>query len=391
MDDIYTLASSTWGPEERAAIEGVIGRNRFTMGDSVRTFETNFAAKFGMRYALMVNSGSSANLVGIAALTHRKDRPLRPGDEVIVPAISWATTYYPLQQYGLKLVFVDVDLETLNLDVTLLENALSPRTRMVIAASILGNPARLDVIRAFCDAHGLILFEDNCESMGARLGGRYTGTYGHINTFSSFFSHHISTMEGGIILTDDFELYQLCLSLRAHGWTRDLPENQTLYERSPEDFYEAYRFILPGFNVRPLEIAGAVGVEQLKKLDHFIEIRRKNGNLFTELFRDDDRFIIQKENGESSWFAFTIILHPARNLDRKAVMRELERARIEFRIITGGNFLRHDVIRYFDHRVAGGRVPHADTAHDSGFFVGNHPCDLTSQLHRLRDVLDAQR
>ena len=243
------------------------------MGPSVQQFEEDFARKFGIKHALMVSSGSAANLVGVAALFYKKERPLQRGDEVIVPSISWATTYYPLQQYGLRLRFVDVDLHTLNIDVTQLARALTPRTRMVVAVSILGNPCALDVLRAFCDRHGLYLLEDNCESMGATLGGKPCGTFGDINTFSTFFSHHISTMEGGIVATDDTELAHLARSLRAHGWTRDLPDDTTIYERRADDFFEAYRFILPGYNARPLELSGAVGVEQLKKLDGMIAMR----------------------------------------------------------------------------------------------------------------------
>src|SRR4030095_2716962 len=186
------------------------------MGPHVSRFEERFAQKFGIKHALMVSSGSAANLVGVAALFYKKERPLQRGDEVIVPTISWATNYYPLQQYGLRLRLVDVALTTLNMDVSQLEQALTPRTRMVVAVSILGNPCALDTLRAFCDRHGLDLFEDNCESMGATLAGRPCGTCGDINTFSSFFSHHISTMEGGVIATDNVELYHLARSLRAH-------------------------------------------------------------------------------------------------------------------------------------------------------------------------------
>ena len=385
----YDLASSSWGTEETAAIQRVIESGQLTIGPYVRRFEEEFAQKFGLKHALMVSSGSAANLVGVAALFYKRGRPLRRGDEVIVPSISWATTYYPLQQYGLRLRFVDVDLGTLNIDVSRLEQALTPRTRMVVAVSILGNPCALDVLRAFCDRHGLYLFEDNCESMGASLHGRPCGTYGDINTFSTFFSHHISTMEGGIIATDDTELFHLALSMRAHGWTRDLPDDTAIYERRADDFYEAYRFILPGYNARPLELAGAVGVEQLKKLDGMIAIRRSNASLFQSLFEGDERFITQREldGARSSWFAFTVVLNPALDLDRFRVMDALKRAGIGYRIITGGCFLRHDVIRYFDYDTVG-EIVNANVAHDRGFFVGNHPRDLRPQIERFRQVLD---
>lgn len=382
----YELARSSWGPEEIEAIEEIVKKGFFTMGENVRIFEERFARKFGARYAVMVNSGSSANLVGIAALFFKKERPLQRGDEAIVPAISWATTYHPLQQYGLKLRFVDVDLETLNMDVSMLEKALTPKTRMVVAVNILGNPCALDILRAFCDRHGLILFEDNCESMGATLNGKQCGTFGDIGTFSFFFSHHISTMEGGIAITNDTETCHLMRSIRAHGWTRDIPADSPVFEKKDQDFFEAYRFILPGYNVRPLELSGAIGIRQLEKLDRMVDIRRKNAALFQDLFRGDDRFILQKENGRSSWFAFTVILNPKQGLNRKKIMDALKAADIGYRIITGGNFLRHDAIKYYDYDVAG-EIKNADIAHDWGFFVGNHPVDLSEQIRTFHDVL----
>lgn len=385
----YDLASSSWGEEEIRALHRVIESGQLTIGPSVRQFEEDFARKFGVRHALMVSSGSAANLVGVAALVHKKDRPLRRGDEVIVPSISWATTFYPLQQYGLRLKFLDVELGSLNMDVAQLERALTPRTRMVVAVSILGNPAALDQIRSFCDEHGLYLFEDNCESMGASLDGKLCGTFGDINTFSTFFSHHISTMEGGVIATDDTELYHLARSLRAHGWTRDLPPDSPIFEQRPDDFFEAYRFILPGYNARPLELAGAVGVEQLKKLETMVETRRRNAAIFQSLFADDERFIIQQERpgARSSWFSFTVVLNPALEIDRQQVMQAMKDADIGFRIITGGCFLRHDVIKYFDYDTVGDII-NANIAHDRGFFVGNHPRDLAPQIERLHEVLD---
>lgn len=383
----YPLTSDTWGPEELEAIQEVVRSGRFTMGPRVRQFEREFAAKFRSRHAVMVNSGSSANLISIAALSFKKERPLQRGDEVIVPAISWSTTYSPLLQYGLRLRFVDVDPLTLNLDVTQLEKALTPRTRAVAAVSILGNPCELTVLRKFCDRHGLYLFEDNCESMGARLDGKDCGTFGDLGTFSTFYSHHISTMEGGMILTDDDELYQLCLSLRAHGWSRDLPESNLLCQKRADDFFEAYRFILPGYNVRPIEMSAAIGSQQLKKFDAMIEARRRNARVFRDHFRDDARFTLQHEVGESSWFSFTMVIKPESGLQRTRVLQALKAANVEFRIITGGNFLRHEVIRYFDHEVVGGATPHADHAHDQGFFVGNFPFDAEAKIAHLHQTL----
>lgn len=383
----YSLASSSWGPEETKAIDRVVASGMFTMGENVKAFERDFAAYFGTKHAVMVNSGSSANLVAIASLFYKKDRPLQRGDEVIVPAISWSTTYHPLQQYGLRLKFIDVELDTLNIDVSKIEKAIGPRTRMILAVSILGNPAAVDVMRRIADKHGLYFMEDNCESMDAEVAGKKAGTFGVLNTFSSFFSHHISTMEGGMVLTDDTELFHILLAMRNHGWTRDLPEGSPIFEKRDDDFFEAYRFILPGYNVRPIELSGAIGREQIKKLPGMTEQRRKNMAHFQKLFAGDERFIIQRENGKSSSFCFTIILNPKRNLDRKRVFAALKKADIGYRIITGGCFLRHDVIKYYDYEIVGG-IENANIAHDYGFFVGNAPVDLTPQIDTLRDVLD---
>lgn len=383
----YPLSSNSWGDEEALVFKQTLEKGRFTMGESVKEFESSFADKIGIQNALMVSSGSMANLVGLSALFYKKNNPLKRGDEVIVPSISWATTYYPLQQYGLKLKFLDVELDTLNIDVSRLEDALTSKTRMVVAVSILGNPCALDILREFCDNNGLYLFEDNCESMGASLNGKPCGTFGDIATFSTFYSHHISTMEGGIIVTKDKETYHLAKSLRAHGWTRDIPSSSLVYEKDDDDFYEAYRFILPGYNARPLELSGALGVEQLKKFDSLLDIRRQNARIFVDLFADDERFIIQKENGSSSWFSFTIVLNPKILIKRSKVLNALRDAEIEFRIITGGCFLRHDVIRYFDYETVG-EIVNANIIHDRGFFVGNYPINLKPQIEKLKDVLD---
>ena len=383
----WDLAADTWGPEERAAIERVVKSGRYTIGAEVAAFEEAFAAYHGKKHAVMVNSGSSANLIAVAALFHKKEKALERGDEIIVPAISWSTTYHPLQQYGLKLRFVDVELETLNIDTGALKDALTPKTRAIVAVSILGNPADLTAVRAFADEHGLYFLEDNCESLDAELDNQKTGTFGDVGTFSFFFSHHISTGEGGMVVTDDDEINGLARAIRAHGWVKDVPEDAGLFEGGEDSFAEAYRFVIPGYNVRPQEINAAVGREQLKKLPAMTAQRRANLARFQELFGDDERFIIQRENGKSSSFCFTMIVSPDAGFDRSDVFGPLKDAGIGFRMITGGCFTRHDAIRFFDYDCVGD-LANANMAHDQGFFVGNHPFDLGPQIDKLRDVLN---
>jgi CDP-6-deoxy-D-xylo-4-hexulose-3-dehydrase len=194
-------------------------------------------------------------------------------------------------------------------------------------------------------------------------------------------------MEGGMVVTDDTELCHLMRSLRAHGWTRDLPPDNDVFELRDEDFFEAYRFILPGYNLRPLEMSGAIGLEQLRKLPAMTAARRRNLALFQRLFGDDERFIIQRENGRNSSFCFPIVLNPDRAPDRARVFAALRDADIGYRIITGGCFPRHDAVRHFDYEIVGA-IDNANTAHDFGFFIGNHPIDLTPQIERARAVLD---
>ena len=384
----YKLAASSWGQEELNAIQRVINSEQFSMGPEVAAFEKEFAAWHNLKYGVMVNSGSSANLISIASYFYKNQDPLKRGDEVIVPAISWSTTYYPLQQYGLKLKFIDVEIDSFNIDITKLEEALTPRTKIIIAVSILGNPAALDQIKSFADEHGLYFMEDNCESLGAELPDKSkTGTFGDLNTFSFFFSHHIATMEGGMVLTNDKEFFHLLRSIRNHGWTRDVPTPSEIYDEKNDDFFEAYRFILPGYNVRPIEMAGAIGREQLKKLTGFIEKRRKNLSIFQNLFGKDERFMIQKEYGKSSAFSFPLVLNPAQKPARKKILGALKKANVEYRIITGGCFPRHDVIKYFDYDVT--NIDNANIIHEYGLFFGNHPIDLTNELNQAYDIMDA--
>ena len=285
----YSLASTTWDENEYKAMQNVIDSKIFTMGKKVIEFEEKFSKRFDSKYSVMVNSGSSANLLMIAALFYTKNPKLKlnKGDEVIVPSVSWSTTYYPLLQYGLKLKFVDVDLDTLNFDIESLKTAVSEKTRVIFMVNLLGNSNEMTEINDIISDKNIVKLLDNCESMGSKYQHKESSSNALMSSFSTFFSHHISTMEGGVITTNNLEIYHILLSLRAHGWTRNLPnENEVTGTKNPDPFIESFNFVLPGFNVRPMELSGAIGIEQLKKFDDLLLMRRKNAELFVEMFKD---------------------------------------------------------------------------------------------------------
>lgn len=383
MEIKYSLSNDTWGSEELAAIQKVIDSNHFTMGANVAQAEKEVAKHFGAKYAVMTSSGSTANLLAIAAMVYCGK--LNAGDEVLVPAVSWSTTYFPLEQMGLKIRLVDIDRETLNIDTQKLEAALTEKTKALFAVNLLGNPNDFDALIGFCKAYDLYLMEDNCESMGAKFHGKQAGTFGCFGTYSTFFSHHLCTMEGGFVLTDDEVLYQYMLSCRAHGWTRNLPENSVLHTKNDNPFYESFCFVVPGFNLRPLEMEGALAVEQFRKLDGFIAQRRENAAYFRQVIRDD-RFYMQKETGEASWFGFAMILKEPDMQLRDRVVHALRENGIEVRPIVAGNFARQPVFEKL-HASISGELSGADHIHDNGFFVGNHSVDMREQIDLLRDVL----
>lgn len=384
----FPLATATWGQEEQDAMQRVISSGMFTMGEHVKAFEHDFSKYIGSKYCVMVNSGSSAILLMCAALFYTKNSKLKlkRGDEVIVPAVSWSTTYYPLYQYGLKIKFVDINLETLNYDLGQLESAVTDKTRAIMAVNLLGNPNDFARINQIIGGRDIVLIEDNCESMGAKFEGKHAGTFGVMGGFSSFFSHHISTMEGGLIVTDDEELYQILLSLRAHGWTRNLPKTNLICgEKSDDPFEESFRFVLPGYNVRPLELEGALGVEQVKRLPGLITARRANGKLLQAALANHPEIIIQKEIGESSWFGFSLVIHPNSKLTRKALVIKLNEIGFECRPIVAGNFAKNEVVKYFNSEIYG-VLKNAEHIDQNGLFVGNHHYPIPDAIIALAQI-----
>ncbi len=381
---IYPLAYSTWGKEELEAIQRVCDSDMYTMGKHVKQFENEFAEVFGSENAVMVNSGSSANLLMLSLL---KWKYKLTGD-IIVPVVGWATTYFPISQNGFKINFVDVDKDTWNIDVNKIEAAITPNTCAVMAVNLLGNSCDYDRIVEICRKHNLILIEDNCESMGAKHNGKHTGSIGLAGSFSFFFSHHIQTMEGGMVLTDSKDDADYMRSMRAHGWVRDLPDNSPLYQKTGDAFNDNFIFATPGYNIRPLEMSGAIGIEQLKKWNNIMDARLKNKDHFLSLFANKPWVRVQKEIGTSSWFTFGMVLDGELKGRRQEVIDALSKAGIQNRPLASRNFLKQPVMRDLDF-IDNKDYAAADDIHDNGFFVGNGSTLINEPIDKLYEVISS--
>lgn len=386
-ESYYPLANSTWDQEEFASIDRVVKSGKFTMGFEVQKYEEEFASHVGARYSVMSNSGSSANLLMLAGIKYCEDYDIEEGDSVIVPAVSWSTTYFPIHQLGFTLSFVDIELDTLNIDLSSVLNAINNNTKAILAVNLLGNPANLIALKQIAHDNNLILIEDNCESMGAKLNNQFTGTFGAAGSYSSFFSHHISTMEGGMTTTDNLSLYETMKSLRAHGWLRDLPTSNTVHNKSGNEWEDSYKFVLPGYNLRPLEIEGAIGRSQIQKLSNFVYFRRENANYLNNLKHRFPDIKIQTENGESSWFGFSLVLGKALEGKRSLLIAELNKSGIESRPIVAGNFALNPVMKHLRHDPLP-NLTNSTYIHNNGLFVGNHHYNIFRQLDVLVNILE---
>jgi CDP-6-deoxy-D-xylo-4-hexulose-3-dehydrase len=379
---MYSLASSTWDNEEVEAASKLLASGNLTMGPEVAEFEKQFARYIGTKYAVMFNSGSSANLGMLAALRYMKNSPIKPGDHIIVPAVSWSTTYYPVNQCDFILDFVDIDSQTLNIDAALVESAINPKTKAIFAVNLLGNPANLLELKRIADKHNILLIEDNCESLGAEINEQKTGSFGMAGSHSFFFSHHICTMEGGMVTTDSLELAETMISLRAHGWTRGLPNQNSVFNKSNNHWEDFFRFVLPGYNLRPLEISGAIGQIQLRKFPEFLDARRSNAKKFTQLLFNSNSYQIQKEIGNSSWFGFSIILKGSLKGKRELLLKVLAENKVDTRPIVAGNFTINPVMEHLKYSTLP-NLSNANLIHNDGFFVGNHHFDVSEELDKL--------
>lgn len=385
MSASYPLASTTFGPEEIEAAKAVFDSNQFTMGERVSKFEREFAEWTGAKHSIMVNSGSSSNLLMVDLMLRRSKggAPWKKGDEVLVPALAWPTTVWPLVQLGLVPVYVDVDPNTLAIDLNSAKSVLTPKTKGMFLIHVLGQSADMGAIMAFCKENGIALLEDNCESLGAHFNGTHAGTFGVTGSYSCFFSHHISTMEGGMITTNDSALYDDLKSIRAHGWTRDRSDHAEWAKKNPE-LDPRFLFIMPGYNVRPTEVAAAIGSVQLRKLDSMLEAREKLAHTVNEWTKKNAPWMrlvgaehltngkITRRERRHSWMTFPFRLDPKAPVKVSIVKEIFEKAGVATRPIIAGNLARHPANAMAETRSAAS-LKTCDDILANAFMIGCHP------------------
>ncbi len=372
----YPLTFNDFCEKDINDITLLFKEGNLTSGRVTKEYEILLASYFGSKFAIAVNSGSSANLLMLAALLYSNDAnySLCKGDEVLVPAVSWITTYSPILQLGLVPKIVDVDDKTFNISPDALKSSITSKTKCVFAVNLLGEPCEFDEIIKICDDNNLLLLEDNCESMGAKYKDKYSGTIGLMSSQSTYMSHHISTIEGGFILTDNEYLKDILISLRSHGWARGASEESRFYKDACKgylnrDLPDDFLFLLPGFNLRTTEINSKLGINHLPKLDEYVKSRRSLSLSFKKILEKfKEYFYSQYSYSYSSCFGFAIISR--RNNDLSILKQSLEENGFQTRPIVTGNIMRHPVSRYFPKQKL--LLQNADLIHNQGLFIGNH-------------------
>lgn len=400
-ESFVRYAGRVFGPEEMCLATDAVLDFWLTSGRFTQEFESRLADYLDVGDALMVNSGSSANLLAVATLTSPKlgDRRLKPGDEVITVAAGFPTTVAPMTLYGLTPVFVDVDMGGYNAVPEQVAAAVSPHTRAIMLAHTLGNPWDLEAIMTVARAHDLWVIEDNCDALGSEFGGKRTGSFGHLATHSFYPAHHITTGEGGAVVTDDPDLARIAQSVR--DWGRDCycagGENNTCGRRFSQQFgtlpfgYDhKYVYSHVGYNLKATDIQAAIGCAQLDRLDGFVEARRRNhAFLKRELSRWEDRLILPEATpgSDPSWFGFVVTVRDDAGFTRAELLNHLDARRVETRNVFSGNLLRHPGFADIQHRVVGD-LTNSDRVTTDSFFIGVYPGLDDEQLSYMVESFD---
>jgi len=392
----YPLNSDTFNKNDFKDIKLSLEQNKYTMGDKVKLFEKNFSKWLGVKNSIMVNSGSSANLLMVASLLYRSDKSkikLKKGDEVIVPALSWSTTVWPIIQLGLKPIFADISIDSLAIDLFSAKKIITKKTKAIFLIHVLGQACDMQKYINFCKKENLILIEDCCESFGAFYNNRTVGSYGHSGSFSHYYSHHLTTIEGGSIITNDDSLANDLRSLRAHGWIRDRNDKR-FFEKKYNYLDHRFLFLLPGFNVRPTEIQGILGLNQLKRMKLFLNNRDFFVSEIYNIIKDGPKwlkiigesFLKKKINSYSnrshSWMSIPLLITESK-YSANRISSIFEKYSIETRPIISGNITKHPAFENIKYN-SNVNLKNANHIHKFGLMIGCHPSTINKPFNSFK-------
>ena len=374
----YPLLDDAFSNEDLIKGIEVIIRKKITMGEVTKRFEYEFARFLNVKYSLMVNSGSSANLLAAFALINpKKVGYLNRGDEFLIQSLCWSTSLWPLVQAGLKPKFIDINIENLNINVDKFEESITKNVKAAMIVHVLGNCSNISKISQIAKKRGIKIIEDTCESLGSKYNQKYLGTFGDFGTYSFYYSHQITSGEGGMIVCQSEDDYKIINSLRAHGWDRGL-------NKSNENL-RSFNFINSGFNVRPLDITAAIGPNQFKRLNKFKENRNDNKKKIIEnlkksnLWKNQFYFFEQPKELDPSWFGLPILIDKKYYNKKKLYLKYLNSQKIETRPIISGNFLNQPCVKLYELNKKKIKFNNAQEVEDRGFFIGLHTKPITNK------------
>ena len=381
----YSLLTDAFSKEDINLAIKVLKSKKITMSKETLKFEKNFAKYIGAKYALMVNSGSSANLLSVFASCNplRKNR-FKRGDEAIIQGLCWSTSLWPLVQAGLKPVFVDVDTRTFNIKIEDLIKSITKKTKVIMLVHVLGNSGEIDKIKKICNKKKIILIEDTCESLGSKYKKKFLGTFGDFGSYSFYYSHQITSGEGGMVVCNNFNDYQILNSLRAHGWSRGIKLTNEL-KKKYKNIDDRFLFLNSGFNLRPLDVTATIANNQLKRLDNFKKVRNSNRNkIINKLknsihWRNQFTFLQPSKNIDPSWFGLPILVNKKFINIKNKFLKFLEINKIENRPIISGNFLNQPSIKLFNLNKNNKKLIGAEEIEKRGFFIGLHTKEISNK------------
>ena len=374
----YPLVDYPFSKNDINSGRKILSMGKFiTMNKVTREFEKRFAKYLGVKYALIVNSGSSANLLSLFALINPKAKKrVKWQDECIIPTICWSTSLWPIIQAGLKPVFVDVDLKTFNINLDDLKRKITKKTKAILTVHVLGNSTNMDELKKIVKKRNLNLIEDTCESLGSKYGSKFLGSFGRFGTFSFFVSHQISAGEGGMIVCNDYNDYKILYSLRSHGWDRGLNNVKK----------NSFNFINSGFNLRPMDITAAIGLSQFKRLNQMIKIRSNNRKLIIDSIKNSNNwnnqidFLNSTTKVKPSWFGMPILINKRYINKKSKFLNYLNKNGIETRPIISGNFLNQPASKLYKLNKRKETFKNADQIEKRGFFIGLHAKKINKNL-----------